>query len=291
MVIRSRLIMLACLGLSGLIALGACNAPRQDRSGAGQQISVTPRPGRVVSLDYCADQFVIKLADRADIAAVSGDAVHDFSYLREEAAGLPTVKSTAEAVLALKPDLVVRSYGGGPELAALLQRAGIQVHQIGWGEDFASVRTNVREAGRALGHAKRAEDLVRDFDRRLEAVAKAGAVRTLYMTSGGVTTGPGSMVDLMMTAAGLTNFQTRPGWSPIPLEALAMERPAMTAAAFFDSGGTAQERWSSARHPIVRETMEDIPVARLDGSTMTCGGWFVMDAVEVLAGAGRQVRQ
>ena len=47
---------------------------------------------RIVSLDYCADQFVLGLADRERILALSPDAVKDFSYLRAEAAGLPAVR-------------------------------------------------------------------------------------------------------------------------------------------------------------------------------------------------------
>ena len=271
--------------MAGVALLCGCKAAQQ-----AQPDVIADAPHRVVSLDYCADQFVIKLADRGDIAAVSPDAVRDFSYLRGQAVGLPTVQPSAEAVLALKPDLVVRSYGGGPELAGLLERAGVAVHQIGWGEDFDAVRTNVREAAAALGQAGRGEAVVGEFDRRLETLAKAGPLATLYLTSGGVTTGAGSMVDRMMTAAGLTNFQTRPGWNPIPLERLALEKPAMTAAAFFDDADAANDRWSSARHPIVRQTMADGPQAILDGSTTACGGWFVMDAVEALAEAGRLAR-
>ena len=87
---------------------------------------------RIVSLDFCADQYVLKLADREQILAVSPDAVREFSYIRETAQGLPTVRSVAEDVLILKPDLVVRSYGGGPKAGDFFERAGIPVLQVGW---------------------------------------------------------------------------------------------------------------------------------------------------------------
>ena len=44
-------------------------------------------PRRIVSLDFCADQYVLKLADRESILAVSRDATKDFSFMREEALG------------------------------------------------------------------------------------------------------------------------------------------------------------------------------------------------------------
>ena len=67
--------------------------------------------GRVVSLDFCADQFVLRLLRKPRILAVSTDAQRHFSYMREQAAGIRQVRSIAEDVLVLKPDLIVRSYG------------------------------------------------------------------------------------------------------------------------------------------------------------------------------------
>ena len=58
-----------------------------------------PGPQRVVSLDYCADQYVLKLLPRSRILALSPDATRPFSYLNERAEGLPQVKPNAEDVL------------------------------------------------------------------------------------------------------------------------------------------------------------------------------------------------
>ncbi|MCA8893462.1 MAG: ABC transporter substrate-binding protein, partial [Hyphomonas sp.] len=71
-----------------------------------------------VSLDYCADQYVLKLADREQILAISPDGDKEFSYMHEAAEDVPTVRPVAEDVLVLKPDLVVRAYGGGPNAEA-----------------------------------------------------------------------------------------------------------------------------------------------------------------------------
>jgi iron complex transport system substrate-binding protein len=243
----------------------------------------------VVSLDFCADQFVIKLADRGDIVAVSPDATRDFSFMRAEAKGLDQVRPDAETILALKPDVVVRSYGGGPQMVPFLERAGIKVHQIGWGEDFTAVRTNVRAAAEALGRPERGEALVADFDRRLKGLRPAPQVSALYVTPGGVTTGPGSLVDRMMSQAGLVNFQTQKGWNSLPLERLATERPAMVVTAFFTAQSPHQDYWSQARHPLMRQMLTDLPVARLDGGATACSGWFMVDAIEEMAATGRRI--
>jgi iron complex transport system substrate-binding protein len=245
---------------------------------------------RIVSLDFCSDQYVLKLANRRDILALSKDATSDFSYMRKEAKGMPTVRSTAEDVLALEPDLIVRSYGGGPNAKAFFERAGLKVHQIASSEDFDDLRETLRDAAVALGQAARGDALVADFDRRLSAIKPATGVSALYMTPSGMTTGPGSMIDLMMTRAGLTNFETQKGWNPLPLEGLTIAKPDMAVTAFFQGNALGRDTWSSARHPVAINIMRQLPVAALDGSTISCGGWFAMDAVEALAEKGRVVQ-
>ena len=93
-----------------LAALGGCSQERAEDLAAENKDS--SEPIRVVSLDYCADQFLLKLADPEQILALSPDAGAGFSYLREEAQGSPTVRPRAEDLIALSPDLAIRSYGG-----------------------------------------------------------------------------------------------------------------------------------------------------------------------------------
>ena len=56
-------------------------------------------PGRVMSLDSCADQYVLALAPRQAIVGVSPRADAPDSFLRAKAAGLPKRRTTLEAVL------------------------------------------------------------------------------------------------------------------------------------------------------------------------------------------------
>jgi iron complex transport system substrate-binding protein len=251
---------------------------------------VSGPPKRIVSLDYCADQFVLKLANRDDIIALSTDATRAFSYLRREAQGIGQVRATSEDVLALKPDLIVRSYGGGPNAEAFFKRAGVKVHQIGWGDDFDAVRNNVRAAALAMGQEKRGQIVVDQFDQRLAALTTARGQSALYLTPSGVTTGPGSMVDLMMRRAGLTNFQTAPGWQPIALEALVLKTPDMITSARFGAATDDVDQWSVMRHPVIKTMLAKVPVAEFDGATTTCAGWFVLDGVEAMAATGRAMQ-
>lgn len=267
--------------------LASCGKPSSVSSPTSE------RPMRIVSLDFCADQYVLKLADRDQILALSPDAEKDFSFMSDEAAGLPTVRALAEDVLILNPDLVVRSYGGGPNAGALFERAGIPVLQVGWasnidGEDVGSIPNVIANMADGLGQPERGDQVIQDFNQRLSRIRSvASGKSTLYMTPTGVTTGGGTMVHKMMQAAGLTNFMDKPGWHSLPLERLAYERPDMVAAAFYDAKTNHENIWSPSRHPIARRELTEAPRVDLQGAWLACGGWFILEAVEALAeGAG-----
>lgn len=265
-----------------VLASAACAPP------APAPTAPNDAPQRIVSLDYCADQYVLKLADRDQIAALSPDATADFSYMRAAAAGLATVRPMTEDVLIVRPDLVVRAYGGGPGAAAALQRAGVAVAQLDYVDDVDGVRANVRAMARALGHPARGEILVAQMDARLAAVAAAaGQPLALYATPSGVTSGDGTLIQHVLTLAGMRNYVETRGWSPLPLEQIAYRRPDIIAWAAFRAEGADTDLWSAARHPVMRAALAESAVAPLDGAWTACGGWFLIDAIEALAAAAR----
>ena len=276
--------MLPRILLSVLLLAAGCggeHAPPSDTSAS--------RPTRVVSLDVCADQYVLKLLDRERILAVSPDATASFSYMRDAALGLRVVRPVAEDVLVLKPDLVVRAYGGGSKAAAFFERAGVPVLSVGWAADIPGVIEIIESTAAGLGEQEHGARLVTEMRERLERLRSSSPERSvLYMTPSGVTTGPGSLVHEMLIAAGLTNFQTQPGWQPIPLERLAYESPDLVAAAFFDTHTNHPNGWSPMRHPVARAELSGRPVVSLRGAWTACSGWFLMDAVEALAAGPRR---
>lgn len=266
-----------------IIGLSACGAPPPA------QQSEASRPMRIVSLDYCADQYVLKFADREQILAISPDAVKNFSYMRNEAIGIPTVRPVAEDVLILKPDLVVRAYGGGPNAEAFFERAGVPVLTVGWtsnvdSEEVGSIPSLIQHMASGLGQSEKGHEVISEFRKRLAQIAKrADGETALYMTPAGVTTGPGAMIHEMLLAAGYENFQEKPGWRPIPLERLAYDQPDVIAAAFFEQLTNHPDAWSPMNHPIAKRQMQEQTLVPLQGAWTACGGWFILDAIEALA--------
>ncbi|MEP0391846.1 MAG: ABC transporter substrate-binding protein [Erythrobacter sp.] len=270
--------------LAALVSLSllACSAGEEQRQTAPPR---SDGPQRIVSLDYCADQYVLKFAPREYILALSIDADKRFSYLRDEAKGFRKVRPRTADVLALEPDLIVRSYGGGPNVTGFMERAGVPVVQIGFPQSIDEVREEVVRIGDALGQGEEPRQVIRELDRRLAALSKneGSSPAALYMTPGGVTAGEGTLIHELMQVAGLANFQDDPGWHPIPLERLAYERPDLVVAAFFESQRSDIQKWSATRHPLAQAQMRELPVAAIDGAWTSCGGWFLIEAVETMA--------
>ncbi|MFT5013958.1 MAG: iron complex transport system substrate-binding protein [Patiriisocius sp.] len=255
-----------------------CSAKPQSRDHSGV-------PSRVISLDYCADQFVLKLLPRVQILALSPDAGKPFSYMREQATGLPLIRPIAEDVLISQPDLVVRSYGGGPNITRFLEQAGIDVLQVGFANSIEDVKDNIRNMAGLLGVEHAGFEVVNNMEQRLAALSShnPSSRQALYVTPGGVTAGPQTLIHEMIEAAGLRNFQTEPGWRQIPLEALAYRKPDILITAFYEGDRNNTNSWSASNHPVIASQISKLSRVDLDGATTSCGAWFLLDAIEAMA--------
>ena len=243
-------------------------------------------PRRIVSLDYCADQFVLALADRDQIAALSRGALRDDSYFRARAAGIRQTRGTLEEVLALRPDLVIRNWGGPWDAAEVYARFGVAVLQVGDTPNFAAARADLIDAAQTLGHPERGALLVRDLDTRLARLsAHASGAPVMYLSGGGAVAGQGTMMDAMITAAGGRNVRTEASWQVLPLERLIETPPALIALGFFDSGRDRVNAWSPSRHPALRRALANARTVSLPPATISCEAWYAIDAAEIIAAA------
>lgn len=250
-------------------------------SAGAEPAGAAPARPTVVSLDYCADQFVLALADREQILALSKDAEREFSYFREKAAGIPKVRAAAEDVVALAPDIVVRSWGGDVRALALYERFGIRTVQLGYAADIEGTDDVLRAVAAEMGQSARAEDILAA---RPGPAAPSGR-SALYVTPGGVSAGKDTMIEEIMHRAGLENANTGTGWTGLPLEALVMAPPSLMLTAFFGFDDDATDRWSVSRHPVMQRLMADARVIEMDEARVSCGGWFVADEAADIAAA------
>ncbi len=246
------------------------------------------QPRRIVSLDYCADQFVLALADRDQIVALSRGSRRDDSYFRARAAGIRQTRGALEEVLALAPDLIVRNWGGPWDAQAVYARFDVPVLQVGDAADFVRARAQVQAAAVALGHPERGEAIARDLDARLarlDAARPSARAPVMYLSAGGAVAGRGVLIDAVIEAAGGVNIRTEPGWAVAPLERLVEAPPALIALGFFDHGRTAMNAWSPSRHPRLRAMLASARTVHLPLAAIACESWTAIDAAETIARA------
>lgn len=252
--------------------------------------SLHAAPSGVVSFDYCADQHLLALADRSQILALSKYQGSDFSYFPSPQPRLPQVRGTAEEALALQARVVMRAFGGGPGLQSMLAPYGIEVVNLAYGDNFEVARQNLRRAGRVLGKAVKAEALIADMDARLARVRAGWAGRpaedrpnALYLTPSGATTGSGTLVDEVITAAGFRNLYAetgKRGWFMLDLEQLLIAPPDVIVGGFFDLKSSATNHWSLARHHLIRRLLKEMPSLLVPGRLLDCTAWTAVEAVE-----------
>ncbi|MEM1192509.1 MAG: ABC transporter substrate-binding protein [Pseudomonadota bacterium] len=251
--------------------------------------STTPEK-TVASVDFCADQYVLALAPPAAILALSPDAKSAYSSARSKAANLPIRNPRAEMVLSLKPDLVVRQWGGDARMGQMLSAHAIEMVQLGYATDFAGIYANIRQVGNALGTDTKAEALIATIKARKAALTEAAmssvpAPSALYVTPGGVTAGRGTLIDAVLTAAGLTNRAAADGasgWVPLPAEALVLDPPDLIVTGFFDGPLNKANAWSPARHPVFKKLFAQIPTITLPVDQISCASPAAFDAVATI---------
>lgn len=238
---------------------------------------------RILSLDSCADQYVLALAPEAELM-LTPRADDDDAFFRDAAADRRRGRGSLERALMFKPDIVVRTWGGDPRLIAALQRGGARIIDIADVSDLAGARANLIEVGRALGREGAAQREAARFDRLTREADRADrGAEALYLTAGGYTAGEGTFVDSLLTAAGLSNAARGPGFRPVSLERLALHPPARLVLGFFDR---ARSDWRGVgRHPLVTRLASGRPVARPPASTLSCPAWFAAAALPALSGS------
>ena len=241
-------------------------------------------PHRIVSLNLCADQYLLALADPGQVAALtrlSRDPA--MSAAADKARSLPVTRGGAEDVLALRPDLVIAAPGFRRDLMDVLRDRGVATLDVPPADSYADIVRQVRAVAAAIGRRDRGEALVARMDGALATIprrAGRGATAAYYQRRGFLT-GAGTLVDELMRRVGLRNLAMRlhkPPLARVGLEEMALARPdyliVETATDRVADQGT-----EMLHHPVLAR----IPRLRLPEAWTVCGGPAYVLAARSLA--------
>jgi iron complex transport system substrate-binding protein len=223
----------------------------------------------VVSLNLCTDQWLVLLAPEkvAGLSPLARDPV--LSFVADAAARLPVVRASAEAVMARHPDLVLGARFGAQTTLGLLERAGLRVEKLDIPADFPGIRTVLRRTAALLGVPGRAAPLIDTMDATLPPPERQ-PIRALVWEPRGWTSGPGTMLDAIVRAAGMVNAGSG---GRVGLEALLRQPPDLLVLPEAAAGASLATEMLA--HPAVR----DIPVRTIPTALTICPGPFTAAAV------------
>ncbi|MFY9290296.1 MAG: ABC transporter substrate-binding protein [Methylorubrum rhodinum] len=244
---------------------------------------------RVVSMNLCADELVLRLADRDQVLAVTFLARDPRgSTVAEKAAGIPVTRGLTEEVVALRPDLVIAGAFTTRATVGMLKRVGAPVLELGVPTDLDGVRTQIRQVAEALGHPERGEAMVAELDARLAAVTPAPRpLRALVMRPNAFTVAPGGLGDALIRAAGLVNVAAEIGrdrFGQVPLEAAALANADLIVV---DEGAPGLPSLADTllHHPVFRALARKGRTVAIPNRFWTCPGPQVAEVVARLATA------
>jgi len=247
---------------------------------------------KVLSADNCADQYVLALAEREQIIAVSQDAQQDFSYHAAQAIGLTRIHASSEELIALSPDVVISSWGWSSQDRQLPEQHGITFVQMQFGHTPEVIAANLRQVALALNRQQSAEVIIARMEQRLMRaqqragkIAAADNLTAAYVTPSGATSGSDTLMDSIMQMAGLRNVVADhgyAGWRYLDLEQLLSDDPDVLVASFFELGTQHTDNWSISRHSVMQNLLATKPVIYLPSRYLGCSAWYFLDAVELI---------
>ena len=190
-------------------------APLTLTDGLSHTIQLAAPPQRIISLAPSNTEIVF--ATGAGSQLIGRDALSDYPA---EAAKLTSIgsvldKLNTEAIVALKPDLILAAEINSPDQVKTLQDLGLTIYWLPNPKTYDDLYQNLQTVGRLTGHLDEAQKLVDSLQARFAAVidkVKGATTRpTVFYEIDGTdpikpwTPGPGTFLDTVITLAGAQN--------------------------------------------------------------------------------------
>lgn len=174
-------------------------------------------PKHIVSINLCADQLVLALADRGQIAGLTHNATDpEMSGEAAAARGLPLLSNSAEQILAIEPDLIVGMPASRSAALAALPSQSYPLLDLDTANTLDEIYTSIRQTATAIGRPERGTALIARMQGELAGLPRPGRGRVAaYYQRRGYMTGTGTLIDELMTRVGLVNLAGKLGKPPL----------------------------------------------------------------------------
>jgi iron complex transport system substrate-binding protein len=247
---------------------------------------------RIVSMNVCADQVLLTLADPEQILGLS-------RFSREAWVGgdtrrFPTLSGGAEDVLVLRPDVVVASAFDKRSTRELLKANGLRVAELSVPRTLAEVKDQIRELGEIAGHPDRAAREIARLDAALARARQAVAekhYRVLPLTRRGWVAGSDSFLGSLLAETGLFNTAGELGFAFggfASLEAIVSQKPDLLLVS--QAGDFARDDGQAfLLHPALERFYPTDKRIVIPERLTECGGVMLAEALDVLVAELKRV--
>jgi iron complex transport system substrate-binding protein len=254
-------------------------------------------PTRIVSLNMCTDELVLRLADRSRVASVTWlSRDPKASNVADMTSSVPVNHGLAEEIIPLDPDLVIAGTFTTRTAVALLKQTQSRFVEFEVPKNLAEVEKQIIDMARLLDEPARGQMLVDDMNRRMAApggISFAKRPTAMVFNPNGFTVGAGTLVDDIMTRAGLENVAAHMdlgNYTQIPLEILVRSAvDVLIVSASRD--GPPSLATEMLKHPVLSELGSHTRVVVLPSRLWSCGGPEVVEAISRLRTAADSIRK
>jgi len=198
--------------------------PRTVIDGLGREVTIEVPPQKIASAALGSDEILLSLVGPERLLGVTYFAEDPaISNIADQLDAIPhtDLSGNPEYLISLEADLVILAAYNNPAALDQLLDANVPVFVLAEFNTIDEIRTNIRLLGQVTGEERKAEALIKDMNTRLQAVQDAitdqEPVRVLYYEPGGITYGPGSTVDEIISLAGGINVVAEFDLGPYPL--------------------------------------------------------------------------
>lgn len=244
-------------------------------------------PQRIVSINLCADELLLLLADPTQISALTHLSQDEgASYFQTQALAYPTTQGLAEEILPFKPDLVIAGEYGGIQTVNLLKKLGLRVETLPLANNMQQVFSNIEWMASLTGHPERGAAIVKTMQTRLAQLPamEANAPLAAVYDPNGYTVGAASLRGQSISLAGWRNAGELAGvadYGSLDLETMVRLQPD----ALIDSPytiNTYSRAEALSKHPALRGLGLNPHIISVPSNRTICDGPWIMDTIASL---------
>jgi iron complex transport system substrate-binding protein len=261
-----------------------------------QEAPPSAPPQRIVSINVCADQLLLALADPGQIASLSNRASDpELSYLADRAADFPHEAFNAESVVGLQPDLILAGRLTRLATREMLGRLGYEVVLLNSIRSVDAGIEQIREVAALVGHPERGEALIADINAAVAeaaALPPTGATVAAYQRRGYLV-GTNSLITDLLARVGLTNAAdgfTAVTGGYVRLEEIVAGAPDYLVVAAVDTT-PGDQGMALLAHPALERLYPDEQRIVLPDRLTSCAGPALPEAIRHLVAEARRIRQ